>query len=306
MFAFVGFRGEGDSEQAIKRHNKSFMDTSRLAVESAREIGDDHAMKAATSRHTKNKLAGAAAALAEESAASGRKREAAKPAVELIKSSIKDQEKLQEYLGLKKKSSAGGVWANDDTLGRAGVTSGKERRPAPTATEADVADKGAGDDDDGASTDSEEYGDVGGAPAVAKPLSDLDFMRQKVNKHLDEEVGGASAATTTSASASGGGKGSDRGKRTGDGHTRDSSAGEDTLSAPAPVPVSTSATVDASAEVDVGETGRLFVRNLPYACTEEDLKSHFSRWGKLADLKLPRDSAGKLKGFWYVVAEFTN
>lgn len=31
---------------------------------------------------------------------------------------------------------------------------------------------------------------------------------------------------------------------------------------------------------DVAESGRLFVRNLPYTCTEEDIKELFSKHGK--------------------------
>lgn len=33
-------------------------------------------------------------------------------------------------------------------------------------------------------------------------------------------------------------------------------------------------------EEDVSETGRLFVRNLPYTCTEEDIRELFSKHGK--------------------------
>ena len=41
----------------------------------------------------------------------------------------------------------------------------------------------------------------------------------------------------------------------------------------------------AEAEENVGETGRLFVRNLAFGTLEEDLVSHFSRYGELAEVR---------------------
>ena len=45
--------------------------------------------------------------------------------------------------------------------------------------------------------------------------------------------------------------------------------------------------------VDVTETGRLFVRNLAYSVTEEELEELFERFGKLADVHLVTDSLTK-------------
>ncbi|KAL2063310.1 hypothetical protein VTL71DRAFT_5115 [Oculimacula yallundae] len=44
-------------------------------------------------------------------------------------------------------------------------------------------------------------------------------------------------------------------------------------------------------------TGRLFVRNLPYSATEDDLRQHFSPFGSLEEVHLPVDAAGTSKGF---------
>lgn len=38
---------------------------------------------------------------------------------------------------------------------------------------------------------------------------------------------------------------------------------------------------DDEEEEDVAESGRLFVRNLPYTCTEEEIKELFAKHGKL-------------------------
>lgn len=37
---------------------------------------------------------------------------------------------------------------------------------------------------------------------------------------------------------------------------------------------------DDEEEEDVAESGRLFIRNLPYTCTEEEIKELFARHGK--------------------------
>ncbi|KAM9392110.1 putative RNA-binding protein 19 isoform 2-T2 [Pholidichthys leucotaenia] len=54
-------------------------------------------------------------------------------------------------------------------------------------------------------------------------------------------------------------------------------------------------------EEDVSESGRLFVRNLPYTCTEEDIKELFIKHGPLAEVLFPIDSLTKKpKGFAFV------
>ncbi|KAL2091477.1 hypothetical protein ACEWY4_013740 [Coilia grayii] len=54
-------------------------------------------------------------------------------------------------------------------------------------------------------------------------------------------------------------------------------------------------------EEDVSESGRLFIRNLPYTCTEEELKELFEKHGPLSEVNFPIDSLTKKpKGFAFV------
>ncbi|KAG9354463.1 hypothetical protein JZ751_001173 [Albula glossodonta] len=54
-------------------------------------------------------------------------------------------------------------------------------------------------------------------------------------------------------------------------------------------------------EEDVSETGRLFVRNLPYTCTEKELSQVFTKYGPLSEVHFPIDSLTKKpKGFAFV------
>ncbi|XP_041642367.1 probable RNA-binding protein 19 [Cheilinus undulatus] len=54
-------------------------------------------------------------------------------------------------------------------------------------------------------------------------------------------------------------------------------------------------------EEDVAESGRLFVRNLPYTCSEEELKQLFAKHGPLSEVLFPIDNLTKKpKGFAFV------
>ncbi|XP_061842410.1 probable RNA-binding protein 19 [Nerophis lumbriciformis] len=54
-------------------------------------------------------------------------------------------------------------------------------------------------------------------------------------------------------------------------------------------------------EEDVADSGRLFVRNLPYTCTEEEIKDVFSKHGPLSEVLVPFDTLTKKpKGFAFV------
>ncbi|XP_057688957.1 probable RNA-binding protein 19 isoform X1 [Corythoichthys intestinalis] len=54
-------------------------------------------------------------------------------------------------------------------------------------------------------------------------------------------------------------------------------------------------------EEDVADSGRLFVRNLPYTCAEEDVKELFSKHGPLTEVLFPIDNLTKRpKGFAFI------
>ncbi|EFA76199.1 RNA-binding region RNP-1 domain-containing protein [Heterostelium album PN500] len=55
-------------------------------------------------------------------------------------------------------------------------------------------------------------------------------------------------------------------------------------------------------EEDVGETGRLFIRNLAYTVTEDDLKKLFEPFGKLSEIYIPIDrNSKKSKGIAFLL-----
>ncbi|XP_076452541.1 putative RNA-binding protein 19 isoform X2 [Babylonia areolata] len=63
--------------------------------------------------------------------------------------------------------------------------------------------------------------------------------------------------------------------------------------------------LEIEAEESIAESGRLFVRNLAYICTEEDLEALFSQYGPVTDLDLPVDPVTKrIKGFAFITFMF--
>ena len=63
------------------------------------------------------------------------------------------------------------------------------------------------------------------------------------------------------------------------------------------------AAADAMAEAaaSLGDHGRLFVRNLPFTVTEEELHDHFASMGAVAEVHVPMDAHTRRgKGFAYV------
>ncbi|VDK89274.1 unnamed protein product, partial [Onchocerca ochengi] len=67
-------------------------------------------------------------------------------------------------------------------------------------------------------------------------------------------------------------------------------------------------TREAEVEASVGkilETGRLFVRNLPYTCSDEDLRYLFKKYGEISDLQvIISKKTGQCKGFAIVTYVF--
>ncbi|KAF6774936.1 hypothetical protein AHF37_05861 [Paragonimus kellicotti] len=86
-------------------------------------------------------------------------------------------------------------------------------------------------------------------------------------------------------------------------NTTGKGAAEDTLSNKPTWPTRTAEQLKS----DIRESGRLFVRNLSYQCTEEDLEKLFSAHGALSDIHLAYDIKKQTsKGFAFVTFLFPN
>lgn len=55
---------------------------------------------------------------------------------------------------------------------------------------------------------------------------------------------------------------------------------------------------------DIIEEGRLFIRNLPYSCTEEEIRAYAQRFGEVVDVFIPLNGDRKSKGYCFVTFMF--
>lgn len=196
--------------------------------------------------------------------------------------------------------------------------------------------KGAGVSDEGASSDSED-----GAPKKeVEALNDSDYLKSRVKADWsdesdveeDEDIGDGSnkedpesdsdeedADNDRRERSQGAGSSGKKARATGHVGTLSkegdsdlgtdeetgtaANGGQETLPAPPPGPPPGGPTqVDAEQEEGVSETGRLFVRNLAYTATEDDLTGLFKQYGELSEVHLVVDKeTKKSKGFAYVL-----
>ena len=62
---------------------------------------------------------------------------------------------------------------------------------------------------------------------------------------------------------------------------------------------------DDKEEEDLSDTGRIFIRNLSYTCTEADLENLFCKYGNLVEINLPIDkNSKKMTGYAFVTYMF--
>jgi RNA recognition motif-containing protein len=48
------------------------------------------------------------------------------------------------------------------------------------------------------------------------------------------------------------------------------------------------------------DSNRLYITNIPYVLSEDDIRSSFSRFGAITKIKLPKEYDGKNKGFFFI------
>ncbi|KAF9343276.1 hypothetical protein BGX34_006974, partial [Mortierella sp. NVP85] len=127
-FGFIGYRTEKDAKTALAHFNNTFIDTSKIIVEKAKEIGDE-SLPRAWSQYSAGTSANARRLGAEK-----QKKEAAEAAkmlernretdIELQKKTehlsklyqAENDPKLKEYLEVMQSRTSSKTWANDDAV----------------------------------------------------------------------------------------------------------------------------------------------------------------------------------------------
>ncbi|DAA78075.1 TPA_exp: Uncharacterized protein A8136_5778 [Trichophyton benhamiae CBS 112371] len=278
---FVGFKGPDLAENAVKYFNKTFINMSKISVEMARPVDADNSddLRARYRKHLNAK---------KDPPSLKRKRDT---------QDTEEDEKLQEYLTAMQPPTKSRTWADSGAI----PTAHQEQKPATDAAKEPTE----GEDDvemhnvETAVTDipvteqEAKSDDVDAVNVNENPVqqNDDDWLRSKTSRLLglldDEDE---MAAETW--------KGKPLENAT------------DQPPVPAKIP-STKAAVEEGESVpepppdanieSIRLTGRLFIRNLPYNASEDDLNATFSRFGKIEETHVATDTRHSTsKGFAYI------
>lgn len=201
---------------------------------------------------------------------------------------------FQQFLETMQARSKTRFWANDDVQG----PEAQAKAEAAALLRADDSD-----DDDGEYQELTEKGDgdTGATKSAATAMSDLDFLRSKVSKTVDEdspsEASGSEKEYTEDIEADDDKDDKDEGEERQGSSSK--TRKKKTLSDKDAAPVA-----DAADEPEK-PSARLFVRNLPYSAEEEDLTDLFSAYGPLLEVHMPLDETKRRKGFGFVLFKTT-
>jgi RNA recognition motif-containing protein len=327
--AFVGFKTPAEAQAAVAYFGGTFLDTSRLVVEVAKPRGDDSLARpwskhsAGSSRFQKAQAqAQGAGKRPRPEATGGKGSKGIKPRLKDHMEVVPDGEgegeggegevaagqgqkkrrvDKEEFLAAMRPRSTTKFWANDDApLPAPARTAPTE--PASSSSD-DDDDDGDDDDDDGDAMDEEGEGEA--APGSAGGMSDLAYLRSKVKKGLEEEVEAEDDDDDDEEKEEGGS--GPEGDDDDDAEEEEGEKGKKPAARPRP-PKATpkgqgvaqgEGPADAASEGEgEGEdSGRLFLRNLPFSASEEDVLEELGRFGRVVGVHLPVDETKRPKGF---------
>ncbi|KAF9126695.1 hypothetical protein BGW39_006442 [Mortierella sp. 14UC] len=335
-FGFIGYKTDKDAKAALAHFNNTFIDTSKIIVEKAKEIGDD-SLPRAWSQHTigtsaharkmgierqKREIAEATLKTRRENEADAEMKKKKEHLAKLYQA--ENDPKLREYLEVMQPRATTKTWANDDAVelntekvghgrennrakARAQVVALKNRKPGGEGLMVTQTKITFEDSDDElydnlpiVKTDAKDEGaDIEMLEAPKEDnlvndsaVSDLDWLKSRMAKPAD-------AATTEEKEATSGDE------------KEDEKSDAEASPAPAPKiaqePPNRPVIISAEEEEEqaknlIADTGRLFVRNLPYTCTEDDLRKLFEKFGPLSEVHMPiSKDTKKPKGYAYVL-----
>ncbi|KAM0209183.1 hypothetical protein ACHAPA_000534 [Fusarium lateritium] len=325
---YVGYKTSEDADKAVKYFNRSYIRMSKIAVESARPISDPALFRAQSASHSKpasspsTTIKGTAPAVDKDADSSLKKRKRDEPQAA--------DPKLREFLHVMKEGREG---AMDDGV-RGGMGDGVAAvatNAVPEEESDDEYEQIPARKEKQRRVDSPEKPLVSGslppqlkeanvvsdakvqAPAVEDPAEskeatkpntatqeaapeDDDWLRSRTNRLLDlvdpddlerTPVQGPSATETDHA------EGGDAMEIT----PADPPAADDVPMVETTVEASGGEPAKDDTLESIRRTSRLFVRNLPYSATQEDLRAAFEQFGTLEEVHLPVSNSGTSKGF---------
>ncbi|XP_059625084.1 uncharacterized protein LOC132268271 isoform X2 [Cornus florida] len=321
QFGFIGYRTEHEAEEALKYFNNSYFDTFRITCEIAHKVGDPNIPRP-WSRHSLKKQ--------EKSTEEGKKVTGPKSlGLPNSKGEKKDSKninentdpQLQEFLQVMQPRIKSKLWANDSLTAPPLEQKGKlERGDGKEESTLVQAELDETDERDDGSSD----GEAAERPhnlAHDEVISDMDYFKSRVKKEWSDSESGDDENDNDEDDDDnnhGGNNSLQKSHGAQDVHKIDPKGQNDSLEGDASEEEvekgSSQEFDDEMIELDnpspsskdgrgnVLETARLFVRNLPYTATEDELEEHFSKYGQVSQVHLVIDRDTKRsKGIAYVL-----
>ncbi|KAJ1310022.1 hypothetical protein OPQ81_006777 [Rhizoctonia solani] len=251
-FAFLGYKTNEEAIAAKKYFDRTYIGGSRISLEivDSVKLKEPNKKRARTSTQDDRSQEPANFSSSERATTIGTRSSKA------TKSS-KVQDDFMEAFAHRNK---GPSWL-DNEAGTSSVPGVAPKQPPPQIAS---SDEGSSRNEDDQAIDNVD-------PA---PISDLDWMRARMKKNLDEPIVEKTFFQD------------DFDNEPEAGQT-DPANGVDAPTEPAEICPSL-------------QTRRLFLRNLAYVCTEDDIRTEFSRFGTIEQVHMPLTSERKSKGLAYV------
>ncbi|EOA16005.1 hypothetical protein CARUB_v10004134mg [Capsella rubella] len=308
QFAFIGFRSAEEAQEAIKYFNKSFLDTSQIFVEIARKVGDENAPRpwSRLSRKKEEKVNEDSEKLSSGLLNNGKAKGGKKSKPEV------DDPEFQEFLDVHQRGNSK-IWSNDISIPHPPEQTGKGKVLMKKADEPTVSNDT--EPDKVITSSGTEKTKKSKAVAPTDDVSDMEYFKSRIKKNMsdsdsddetdssEDEVGDADLAGNDSGKADADGLDTAIRNFPIDGDVEaggiDKDIDGDAMEVEADEKVAQESKADSD---DILDTGRLFVRNLPYTATEEDLMEHFSKFGDISEVHLVLDKETKRsKGIAYIL-----
>ncbi|XP_008383339.1 multiple RNA-binding domain-containing protein 1 [Malus sylvestris] len=308
QFAFIGFRTEREAQEAMKYYDRSFLDTCRISCEIARKVGDPEIPRP-WSRHSKKKDGGGGGG--EEKS---KKKEERGGGVKNRSLEVKDESgdvKLQEFLEVMQPRAKSKLWANDAVAAPVAEKIGKSKKESVEKSGAENIGKTKKDSEEKSVPAAMEEVEKGvkknDKRNVAKDdvVSDMDYFKSRVKTEWsDSESSGSEDNDDDGDEEEEEEKESRKVNAKEQIRVHEEKDGEKGPSEDANGQVIDESNLSSTSKdenEEAFESGRLFVRNLPFTATEEELEEAFSKFGD-AQVHLVIDKeTNRSKGFAYVL-----
>ncbi|KAJ2546757.1 Multiple RNA-binding domain-containing protein 1 [Coemansia sp. RSA 1933] len=310
QFGYIGYQSEEEAKAAQEYFNNSFIDTSKVAVEIAKPFGDA-TLPRAWSVYTKGTTLYNKANDIRQEKDKGKKEDednkskskqksqnAIRTLYEQLVADKQDDPRFKEFLQVMAPRAGNKAWTNDDysnwhTDELAAVRSAVAARREQVKDSIDDEAKESGQSDDETTTENQDTDkpENDSEKQGAAPVSDMEWLRM----HMTSKAEGDEIVDSED---------EDNEPNGSDDNAEKAETNTDTKPSVVP-PVQERpdpVAAVAAAISQIQDTGRLFVRNLPYLATEEDIRSAFEKFGPLSEVHMPISKDTKRpKGFAYVL-----